>query len=690
VARRERIVILGGGIAALAAAFELSRPGWRKRYETITIYQQGWRLGGKGASGRGRHGRIEEHGLHLWLGFYENAFRLIRDCYEELNRPPTSPLAVWRDAFKKASFVVVEDWHDGTWKHWPIWYPENNQLPGDRRTAPLPTMWGYVQRLMQVLQRLIGEGRGARVARPRRLARMSAPRSDKRARVVLRALTVALGLAKSLPRDALQHSVEQHEILIRHLDQFLASWCGQPGMDDDARRTGQLLDLIVANIRGILRDGLLVRPLDTIDRWDYRDWLRHHGASPDSLSSAILRGGYDLAFAYAGGDPRRPALAAGQALGSGLRFYFTYKGAIFWKMQAGMGDVMFAPLYQVLKRRGVRFQFFHRVDDLRLSMDHASIAGIELGRQVDLVNPSLEYDPLVEVGGLPCWPAEPRWEQICGDPQVRNQNFESFWAPWQDAGKVTLKAGEDFDRVIFGISLGAVPYLCQELVADSQRWRDMVDNVQTVQTQAFQVWLSADATNLGWKMQQADLSSYVTPFDTWADMRQLIVREQWPRGLRPRNIGYFCSVMTTPRARRPRPDPSFPPAAAAEVKANAIDFLCGHVPHLWPRAIDRRTREFRWDLLVGDQGVGIVRFDSQFWRANINPSDRYVQAVPESNQYRLKPDQAGYDNLYVVGDWTDCGLNVGCVEAAVMSGLLASNAVSGLPPLATIVGYAQP
>ena len=52
--------------------------------ERATVAQVGWRLGGKGASGRNpdRGQRIEEHGLHIWLGFYANAFRLLRACYE--------------------------------------------------------------------------------------------------------------------------------------------------------------------------------------------------------------------------------------------------------------------------------------------------------------------------------------------------------------------------------------------------------------------------------------------------------------------------------------------------------------------------------------------------------------------------------------------------------------------------------
>ena len=78
-----RVAILGGGAGAMTAAMWLSTRGWRNRFESITVYQMGWRLGGKGASGRGVHDRIEEHGLHVWLGFYDNAFRTLAACYDE-------------------------------------------------------------------------------------------------------------------------------------------------------------------------------------------------------------------------------------------------------------------------------------------------------------------------------------------------------------------------------------------------------------------------------------------------------------------------------------------------------------------------------------------------------------------------------------------------------------------------------
>ena len=45
--------------------------------------------------------------------------------------------------------------------------------------------------------------------------------------------------------------------------------------------------------------------------------------------------------------------------------------------------------------------------------------------------------------------------------------------------------------------------------------------------------------------------------------------------------------------------------------------------------------------------------------------------------YRLRSDESGYDNLVLAGDWTDNGLNAGCIEAATISGLQAANAVLG-------------
>ena len=107
---KKRVAILGGGGAAMTAAYHLSStPELRERLE-VTVYQMGWRLGGKGASGRnsGVFDRIEEHGLHVWGGFYYNAFRMMRDAYAALDRPPECPLRTWSDAFVPHNMVVWE------------------------------------------------------------------------------------------------------------------------------------------------------------------------------------------------------------------------------------------------------------------------------------------------------------------------------------------------------------------------------------------------------------------------------------------------------------------------------------------------------------------------------------------------------------------------------------------------------
>src|SRR6266513_2695832 len=150
--RRPRVAILGGGMAALSAALELSEGRWRDRFEQITVYQRGWRLGGKGASSRGRHGRIEEHGLHVWLGYYANAFRLLRQVYDELDRPSTAPdcpISSLRDAFLPAGRVGVAEDDDGRWSPWVATFTGDAPEPDDG--APPLTVAGFVVRAVQLL-----------------------------------------------------------------------------------------------------------------------------------------------------------------------------------------------------------------------------------------------------------------------------------------------------------------------------------------------------------------------------------------------------------------------------------------------------------------------------------------------------------------------------------------------------------
>jgi uncharacterized protein with NAD-binding domain and iron-sulfur cluster len=721
-----KVAVIGGGCGALSAAFELTRPEHRAKYE-VTVYQLGWRLGGKGASGRGPSNRIEEHGLHLWMGFYENAFRLMRECYAELGRDPAKcPVATWRDAFVPAPFVSVADQRpDGAWAAWAANLPATEGLPGD----PLPngqrwTVGEYLTRsialVRALLQSLQSDDHRDKPAAPGADVAPDSPESTTTAGQILDRIarflkygelaTLAAIIEAVMLLETLAGSWSRYpqNLIAKFLDAIATNARAQlesrVGSDNELRRLWTIVDLTLATMRGIVRSGLLTDPrgFDAIDDYDCREWLMLNGASEQSLNSGYLRALYDFVFAYEDGDGTRPRISAGQALRSMVRAFFTYRGSFFWRMAGGMGDIVFAPLYEVLKRRGVRFEFFHRLENVRLTArkslsdgDGPHVKALEFDVQAEIKG-GAEYHPLIDVSGLPSWPSEPDYDQLVEGDRVRREgwNFESFWER-RKAGTRVLRVVDDFDFVVLGIGLGAVPYVCKELVASDPRWRAMVDHVKTVPTQAFQVWMSADMSELGWNAPQVTLSGFVSPFDTWADMRHLLDKESW--AVQPRALAYFCSVLADDQGPLDRREGKYPIVQREQVRRNAIRFLNGDIAHLWPHALSC-SNEFRWDLLVDPNDSRELapsrssedRFESQYWTANVNPSDRYALSLPGSSQHRISPLDLTYDNLTVAGDWTDCGFNAGCVEAAVMSGKLAAHALSRRPPLHDIVGYDHP
>jgi len=708
-----RVAIIGGGCAGITTAFELSRPEHRGKFE-VTVYQQGWRLGGKGASGRGPSDRIEEHGLHIWMGFYENAFRLLRECYAELNRDPeTSPMPDWQDAFYPDPYVgVMEPTADGGSLPWAAVFPPGQGLPGDPIEDGNPfSVRFYLQRSAELLRVLFEaiQLKQDRAGSPRDADASQTGLTQTAEQLLRMGQLASLGAlaqgATVLAGLVGQVSPTSSNLVLRLAEALAGNTRDQierlTHEDMELKRLWIVLDLLLAGIRGILSYGLLTDPrgFDAIDDFDSREWLRLNGASETALQSGFLSGIYDLVFGYEQGDRRQPSVGAGQGLRGALRMFFGYRGAFFWKMRAGMGDVVFAPFYEVLARRGVRFEFFHRLEHVKMA-DPASLAdgekgyveALEFDVQAHLRNPG-HYQPLVDVKGLPCWPSEPAWDQLVDGDALRDEgrDFECFW----DTRRVStrrLQVGQDFDFVVLAVGLGAIPHLCSELVDRDPRWRAMVDHVQTIPTQAFQLWMNEDMKDLGWTGPPITVTAFDSTFDTWADMRQLIDAESWPsRGPRAcRAIAYFCSALAG-HARIPgRDDSTYPARASAQVREDAIRHLDERIHELWPNAL-RPGGGFRWELLLDPAGAtGEKRFDTQFWTANVNPSDRYVLALPGSWRYRISPLDESYDNLTLAGDGTACGFIEGCVEAAVISGRLAAHALSLSPPLAEIVGFDHP
>ena len=140
----------------MSAAWQLSRqPGY-----VIDVYESSWRLGGKAASVRDKDGRILDHGLHVWLGFYENAFRMMRECYDEVGARSLGPLThrSFDEAFLPEPHVGVAGPGIGgrDWAAWSSFFPPEKGEPGtvlDVDSNPY-TLASYLLRCFGLLKTL--------------------------------------------------------------------------------------------------------------------------------------------------------------------------------------------------------------------------------------------------------------------------------------------------------------------------------------------------------------------------------------------------------------------------------------------------------------------------------------------------------------------------------------------------------
>ncbi|HWY25900.1 MAG TPA: NAD(P)-binding protein, partial [Nevskia sp.] len=454
------------------------------------------------------------------------------------------------------------------------------------------------------------------------------------------------------------------------------------------RRYWLLADLALTVLIGMLDDDLYHRGLGAIDHLDLREWLRLHGAEGKTADSVLLRALYDCCFAYRDGEVDRPDFAAGAALGCALRIGLMWRGNVFYLMNAGMGDMVVAPLFQLLRRRGVRFEFFQRVKKLQLDADRRRIAGVRFGRQARVKPECQPYDPLQTAPELayPFWPNRPRLEQLEGGEALRGADFESHWAAPPDVEEWTLSLAPE-DRVVLGISLGALGPICEELGQASADWRRLLEELPSMQTQAAQLWFGPDQAGLGWSTpdypgeHRPVMVAAPELMDVWADMSHGLEQERWgPRP--PRCLMYYCGPLPGDYLhQRADTDREVPVQALARVRAETLRWLGACTESLWPAAV-LPDGKLDWNLLH-DPGnaTGAARLDAQYLRANIDPSERYVLSPKGANRLRLPPDRSGFDNLLLAGDWTRTAINAGCVEATVMSGMAAARALCGYPQL---------
>lgn len=653
----------------------------------VTVYQPGWRLGGKLASGRNpaAHMRNEEHGLHVWFGFYDNAFRLAREVYDAWTPPRGCPVDSVDKALVPQVYTPVGQQHGDAYASWDVRFGQNPAVPGTppsedsgaialgrivmgirtalanftpafgdvpnskdiqgrhwwRRLSPLSRLGRTLDRLYEVLPSI--ESVRGRVRHP------SVMRARKRVAAVLRWLpavdaATSMTPAEHLPRQALEF--------------FAALFMG---LTDPRYR--------------ILADF----DLDRIDHLDFREWLRRAGASEALLAtSALVRVPYDATFQYEQGDHSRPSFAAGVAARFVVRSFFGYRGAAAYLVEGGMGEVFIAPLYEVLKQRGVKFEFFHRLSSAEVDPEASRIETLWFRQQAQ---PRADYEPLTTYGGLRCWSTQPDWLQLRDGEALRREAADFENDP--DLGSLkALRDGVDFDEVVLALPAGALkssggrPSCVAAVLEHSPALGAMVDAMNLVPSFAAQLWCTPTLPDLGWTKPRPAMVGWAHPYCVWADMSPVVAMEGWAPGATPGSTHYLCGAAPSAHlgstySRQTLREIHEEARVALEAQLQA------HGPALWPNA-QTTQGSFDWNVLHDPEGrAGPERLRAQYVRGNVLPSDLCDGAAPGTSILRPEAHESGLGNAVLAGTWTRTSVNSTCVEAATMSGLSAARVLTG-------------
>jgi hypothetical protein len=171
-------------------------------------------------------------------------------------------------------------------------------------------------------------------------------------------------------------------------------------------------------------------------------------------------------------------------------------------------------------------------------------------------------------------------------------------------------------------------------------WQHCAEKVKTVRTMALQLWLSETVSHYAhWASPDITVGAYTEPFDTWSDMATL-AGEASALANRPLgSVAYFTNV-------------ALPGVQSKDMAQVASAFVNTGLSNLWPH--------FDPSMIV-----------DRYARINEDASERYTLSTPGSLRARLSPLDRSIANVRPVGDWTRNSISAGCIEAAVISGMIA-------------------
>lgn len=716
-ATKRKIAIIGGGMAGLAAAFDLTRTkSLRDRFD-VTIYQLGWRLGGKAASGRRRDGRIVEHGLHIWFGCYENAFELVRAAYHDWVPQQGQAIRNPDAAFRAHRRTEIGSGDRAVF--FPLNWPSIGGRPGAGDAQP--SLWPCIEQVVRVINAqydalghqaadhvsdlvippdlvaLMAQAQVPLELSPSSLDRSEAPALTSAA--FTNGLSAARYWAQRLADDPALRDEAQLRGFVRYLRLIGRHLLQEKGFTDTplGKFLAELMDVGTALVKGVILDMVLGgASLVELDRSDFREWLSSNGADRASVyGSSVVQSIYDTSMQYCGGDKRRPSFGAGTAAQVSMRLFGTYRGAFAYESCAGLGEVAITPIYRVLRQRDVQFRFFHKLTRLELNPARDGIAKIHFDRQVELRSGTYEptIPPRSEFGWLECWPEAPLWDQIKDGEALRKLDLESYWCSQKVGDVMTLNQGVEFDEAVLAIPIGAfkplnaTPGPCADLIGASHGFKQMTDAASLVPSISVQAWCTQSLEQLGWPPADRDqapgnAADYPTstgprPLNIWADRSAVLKYENWGGARsRPASLQYLCDAFETSLYKAPPDQTGVPEKAAWQARGLAVEWFELKSRVLWPRA--SADGRFDWNVLFDPEGrAGEDRIRYQVVKPHVDPSACCAGSPAGSTQWRLPTDRSGFSHLYLAGAWIDTGFNVECIEAAVMSGRQAARAIAG-------------
>ena len=676
---KTRIAVLGAGPGALGAVWELTQsPNWSDRYE-IDVYAMGWRLGGKTASGRNPKHRYrnEEHGLHILGGFYHNTFQQLKPLYDAWNMHPEDlPLTLDQSVSEYGRFSIMQREGDGSLREVRFALQPDARKPGENPDEVNP------KNIIKAILRWVTKGFVA-------ISKNQQPAWGSPS-VILKSASIKVVTSDKAGKIA--DTLGQAEEQVPNLGSFgpegakaeaeIAQIAADTATEINGWLKGDRTDPPIDNIdwlgtaglaltivKGLVKDRVFAKGFGSIDQYDAKEWLVRHGAPKRALRNGNFVAGYSYAFAFTDGDPDKMNFAAGTALRSYFRMLFASHGNLFWHMRGGMGEVFVLPYYDVLRRRGVRFHFFHKVTDL--IPDGLGSLGEIIFQVQAKTSGSAEYNPIAQYRPGPSapmrrtWLSHPDWAQLKNGPELEASgiDFESMFGPIPPGSATeSLLSGRDFDLCIVAIPPTALQHISRQLAADSRPWADMLANCGSSPTIAAQTWRTQDVRTYGGWSSRGLMTAYELPLDTWADMSFLLKYEQpWPTGM-PLSLSYFCGAVLKPDVTN---QVDLPASERSRAVATVEDWMSEKMLRAFPG-----LRASPGDYQPETERISLI---------NSDPAKLYITSPKGQTKYRLRPDGSGFANMFLAGDWTRHNFDCGAVESAIISARRCARAICGSP-----------